>query len=168
MNPDDKDAKYPTASDDGREGKSPVADAERDERPMPDNGLLEALRHELKKQELAAYEPTREELRDAEADASYWRGRAKERRRENLRAKAQSAVCMSAESLLAELADKPREWLLDRLAELQQIARRLPGGVQVAHRNLEARSLDDVPTDEIRSQVADLELAIQAEQDSSQ
>jgi hypothetical protein len=125
-----------------------------------DDRLLEALRHEIAKQELEDYEPTPEELREAEPIARYWRARVAERRRENVLARAAGAVELP--SATPSLAERSREWLLGRLAELRELARVLPGGVQLAHRNLDARALDDIPTDEIRSHVADLEAAIAA------
>jgi hypothetical protein len=120
----------------------------------------EERRHEAAKREALSYEPTREELREAEPMARSWQARVNEARRALLAAKAAEAVPMPA--AVSSLADRSREWLLARLAELRDMAQGLPGGVQVAHRNLEARSLEEVPTEEIRSQVVDLELAIEA------
>jgi hypothetical protein len=120
-----------------------------------DGRLLEALRHELAKQELDDYEPTAEELDAAEPDVHFWKSRIAERRREQVLAS--NAVELPG---IMDLAARPREWLLGRLAELRELARVLPGGVQLAHRNLDARALDDIPTEEIRSHVADLEAAV--------
>lgn len=128
----------------------------------PDLDGEEERRHEAAKREALSYEPTREELREAEPAARHWQARINEARRGLLAAKAAAAVPMPA--VVSSLADRSREWLLARLAELRDLAQGLPGGVQLAHRNLEARSLEEVPTDEIRSQVADLELAIEAAQ----
>lgn len=141
---------------------SPEVSDESEAEPVAgDERLLEALRHEFAKQETAAYEPTREELREAEPDARYWQARINERRRENLLANAEGAARLPTAA--PSLADKSREWLLARLGELRDLARQIPGGVQLAHRNLDARNFDDVPTEEIRTQVADLEIAIAAE-----
>jgi len=150
--------------DKNRDDKSPstegVEDAADDATAMftGDERLLESLRHELAKQELHDYEPTREELREAEADVRILHARINERRRENLLADAAAAAVElpRAENLI----DKSREWLLARLAELRELGRALPGGVQFAHRNLDAQVADDVSTEELRTQVADLEAAI--------
>ncbi len=145
--------------DDKYDDKPRPEGVENDAAP-PDDGderLLDALRHELAKQELQDYAPTRAELREAEADVQLLHARINERRRENLLAGVARAV------ELPNLIDKSREWLLARLAELREIARALPGGVQVAHRTLDSRSADDVPIEELRSQVADLEAAITAQ-----
>jgi len=123
-----------------------------------DERLLEALRHELAKQELHDYEPTREELRAVEPDVRALHALINERRRENLLAGARAVELPRSENLV----DKSREWLLARLAELRELARAVPGGVQLAYRNLEAGNPDDIPTEELRSQVADLEAAITA------
>jgi len=144
MTPDDKhDGKPSSTGGDAAEGG--------------DERLLEALRHELAKQELLDYQPSREELREAEPIARQWQQRVNERRRELRRIESERAVELPrTEGLL----DKPREWLLARLVELRELARALPGGLQIAYRNVDAHSLDELPTEELRTLVADLEAAI--------
>lgn len=137
------------------------------DRPFDDEAILEgddtederrreALLHELFKREAAAYDPTIEELRDAEPLVRSLQARVNERRRELMARAAMVAP------VPPNLADKSRAWLLARLAEIRELARQIPGGVQRA-RNLDVRELDDVPTEELRSEVADLEIAIAVE-----
>lgn len=124
-----------------------------------DDRLLESLRHEIAKQELEDYQPTEEELREVEPMVQALHQRIAEKRREALRARVADAV----EQHQPTLAERSREWLLARLAELRELARTIPGGVQLAHRNLDVRAVDAIPTEEIRSQVADLEVVIAVE-----
>lgn len=145
MTPDEENDRKPPAAADAEEAA-----------PIGDERLLDALRHEMAKQELLDYEPTAEELREVEPAYKALQARINEKRRANLLATAAAAV------ELPNLLDKSREWLLARLAELREIARALPGGVSFAHRNLDAQNVDDVPTEELRSYVADLEVAIAA------
>lgn len=93
------------------------------------DAIEDSLRDELAYEEALRYEPTADELAAAAPAARYWQMRAIERL----------------------LADKSREWLVRRLAELE------PG----------ARCHDEMSVDEIRSRVADLELALVADRFST-
>jgi hypothetical protein len=119
----------------------------------PAEVLLEAIRYEVAKHEHLRYEPSDEELRAVEPMATYWEQRVAERRHDNLLARA---------SATTNLAEKSREWLLARVAELRDIAQQIAGDAPAAYCNRDARALDDLATEELRSQVADLELVIGA------